>query len=62
MELMTITIAKVIVAVTIESVGLVKINKAFVKFIKLKLVIELIAADLKQMDLQVNYCIRDIAI
>ena len=62
MELMTITIAKVIVAVTIESVGLVKIDKAFVKFIKLKLVIELIAADLKQMDLQVNYCIRDIAI
>ena len=62
MELMTITIAKVIVAVTIESVGLVKINKAFVKFIKLKLVIELIAADLKQMDLQVNYCIRDTAI
>ena len=62
MEQMTITIAKVIVAVTIESVGLIKIDKAFVKFIKLKLVIELIAADLKQMDLQVNYCIRDIAI
>jgi hypothetical protein len=50
MEPMTTTSAKVRVATTIESVGLVKINKAFVKSIKLKLIIELIAEDLIQMD------------
>lgn len=62
MELITIATAKVRVAATIESVGLVKINKAFVKFIKLKVVIDFIAEGLKQMDLLVNYCIRDITI
>ena len=50
MEPMTITNAIVRVATTIESVGLFKINKAFVKSIKLKLIIELIAEDLIQMD------------
>ena len=50
MQPMTITNAKVRVATTTESVGLVKINKAFVKSIKLKLIIELIAEDLIQMD------------
>ena len=43
---MTITTVKAREATIIESVGLVKINKAFVKSIKLKLIIELIAEGL----------------
>ena len=47
---MTTVIVKAIEAKAIESEGLVKINTAFVKWIKLKLIIELIAEDSVQMD------------